>query len=225
MAKPPNQPKNKKAQKPFYQSDEWRAQYRNGYSEVEIHDGAANIWSTVMHVQGKHHLEIADFTVAVINAHNQKIDKYEEAIRALEICLESDGLSWEAEQAADIVLGRSEKDTAPIIDNKVLLPVKKLTPRELEVLAHTACGRNRNDIAQILCISEETVKVYVERICSKLRADNKTHAAIIALSLGLIEPCEFSDLEIIKRSDFVPHTGNAPAQKISVLPAHVSKRK
>ena len=212
MVKPPQQSKPEKKPSLFYQTEEWRVQYRNGYSEIEI-QGAS-----VAQVTGNHHVDIAEFIATSVNTHNQKIDQYAEAIKALEICLESKGLSWEAEQAADIAVRRSEKSIAPMASHKTRIPVKKLTARELEVITHTAYGKNRGDIAQTLHLSEETVKVYVERICRKLHATNKTHAAILAFSLGLIESCEFENIEINKRTESVPHTGNAPAQKNFVSP-------
>ena len=105
-------------------------------------------------------------------------------------------------------------------------PKDKLTPREQEVLTLTAQGKRRSEIAEALSISEETVKVYVERVCRKLNASNKTHAATIALLLGLIEP--YASLAAIiqdENDDPVPRTGNAQARRASLLPRSGSGRK
>jgi DNA-binding NarL/FixJ family response regulator len=61
-----------------------------------------------------------------------------------------------------------------------------LSPRETEVLRHMAGNRNK-DIAQILFISEETVKVHVKHIMEKLGANNRAQAIAIAVRRGIIQ--------------------------------------
>jgi DNA-binding CsgD family transcriptional regulator len=63
-----------------------------------------------------------------------------------------------------------------------------LTPREIETLTWTSRGKTRWEISKILGISEETTKFHIENCCAKLEAQNKTHAAAIALINGLISP-------------------------------------
>jgi DNA-binding CsgD family transcriptional regulator len=62
----------------------------------------------------------------------------------------------------------------------------RLSPREREILAWTARGKARAEIAIILSLADETVKDYLTRAMRKLGADNKTHAVAIALTHGLI---------------------------------------
>jgi DNA-binding CsgD family transcriptional regulator len=111
------------------------------------------------------------------------------------------------------------------------IPDKKLTPRETQVITFTAYGKTRSEISQILSISEETVKAYIERTCRKLNAVNKTHAATVALTLGLISPyktfclgsMEIPDSKPIKNR--VPQTGNAARHKSPLLPRQPLSRK
>lgn len=63
-----------------------------------------------------------------------------------------------------------------------------LTPREIEVLTWTSRGKTKWEISQILNVGEETIKTHLENCCLKLEAQNKTHAAAIALINGLIIP-------------------------------------
>jgi DNA-binding NarL/FixJ family response regulator len=61
-----------------------------------------------------------------------------------------------------------------------------VTDRELDVLRLIAKGNRNKDIAQRLTISEETVKVHVKHIMSKLGAQDRTQAVAIGLRRGLI---------------------------------------
>jgi DNA-binding NarL/FixJ family response regulator len=62
-----------------------------------------------------------------------------------------------------------------------------LTPGEVEVLRLIAAGHANKQIADLLSITEETVKGRVKNILSKLNANDRTHAATIGLKRGIIE--------------------------------------
>jgi DNA-binding NarL/FixJ family response regulator len=62
-----------------------------------------------------------------------------------------------------------------------------ITARELEVLRSIANGRSNKTIASDLNIAEHTVKNHVKSILSKLDANDRTDAAMIALRRGYIE--------------------------------------
>jgi DNA-binding NarL/FixJ family response regulator len=62
-----------------------------------------------------------------------------------------------------------------------------LTPREVEVLRHISGGNRNRDIAEILFISEETIKVHVKHIMEKLGANDRTQAIAIAVRRGIIQ--------------------------------------
>jgi DNA-binding NarL/FixJ family response regulator len=62
-----------------------------------------------------------------------------------------------------------------------------ITPRELDVLKAIADGQSNKTIASDLNIAEHTVKNHVKSILSKLDANDRTDAAMIALRRGYIE--------------------------------------
>ena len=61
-----------------------------------------------------------------------------------------------------------------------------LTDREREVLRHLALGESNKAIADVLCVSEETVKTHVGHILSKLGVENRAQAVVQALKRGLV---------------------------------------
>ncbi|HTA43722.1 MAG TPA: response regulator transcription factor [Bryobacteraceae bacterium] len=61
-----------------------------------------------------------------------------------------------------------------------------LTTREIEVLARLCDGNRNRDIGELLCISEETVKVHMKGILQKLGARDRTEAMAIAARRGII---------------------------------------
>jgi DNA-binding NarL/FixJ family response regulator len=79
----------------------------------------------------------------------------------------------------------------PLVASKLLRQLsheyEPLTPRELEVLALVARGKQNKEIAAELVITERTVKFYVSSILAKLRAGNRTEAVAIAAQRGLID--------------------------------------
>lgn len=62
-----------------------------------------------------------------------------------------------------------------------------LTEREIEVLRQVADGNRNREIAEILFISEETVKVHIKHIMEKLGASDRTQAVAIGLRRGIIQ--------------------------------------
>jgi DNA-binding NarL/FixJ family response regulator len=62
-----------------------------------------------------------------------------------------------------------------------------LTPREVDVLRQVAAGCSNKLVADRLAISEETVKGHLRHILSKLKANDRTHAVMIALRRGFLE--------------------------------------
>jgi len=63
---------------------------------------------------------------------------------------------------------------------------ENLSQREIEVLRHVADGERNRDIGENLSIAEETVKVHLKRIMSKLGARDRTHSVTIAARRGFL---------------------------------------
>ncbi len=66
------------------------------------------------------------------------------------------------------------------------LPGSELTEREMDVLRQLANGRTNKQIAEVLVISEETVKTHVGNILAKLQLAHRGQAILYALKQGLI---------------------------------------
>lgn len=64
---------------------------------------------------------------------------------------------------------------------------EEITSRELDVLRGVARGGSNKLIADQLSISEHTVKGHLKNILSKLGANDRTHAVMIALRRGLLD--------------------------------------
>ena len=64
-----------------------------------------------------------------------------------------------------------------------------LTPREIEYLALAALGFKNLQIAEILVVTQSTVKKMLESIFSKLNAKDRTHAVTICFLHELLSGC------------------------------------
>ena len=73
------------------------------------------------------------------------------------------------------------------VDTNLLPPEFPLTGREAQVLRHVALGLSNKEISKSLKISVETVKEHVQNVLRKIKAKDRTDAAVKAIRLGLIE--------------------------------------
>ena len=62
-----------------------------------------------------------------------------------------------------------------------------VSSREIEVLSLISAGKRNKEIAAELSIAEDTVKMHVRNILSKLQASDRTEAVTIALRRGIIQ--------------------------------------
>jgi DNA-binding NarL/FixJ family response regulator len=64
---------------------------------------------------------------------------------------------------------------------------ENLTEREIKVLEQIVEGKSNLEIARILMISENTVKMHLSNLLDKLHLENRTQAAVYAVQKGLIQ--------------------------------------
>ena len=74
----------------------------------------------------------------------------------------------------------------PFVLNQVRLQQLGITARELEILELIAGGLSNREIAERLCVSENTVKTHSSRLFEKLSAKRRTQAVQIGKELQLI---------------------------------------
>jgi DNA-binding NarL/FixJ family response regulator len=98
------------------------------------------------------------------------------------------GMPREALLEAIRKVHRGEKAIPPEVAAAVAghLTDDPLTSREIEVLKIVATGARNKEIAVNLGISEETVKMHVKSIISKLGAEDRTGAVTTAIKRGVI---------------------------------------
>ncbi|WP_264294077.1 response regulator transcription factor [Dehalogenimonas etheniformans] len=64
--------------------------------------------------------------------------------------------------------------------------VAPLTSRERQILIHVTDGHTNKQIAIALKISEQTIKNHISAILRKLNANDRAHAAVLAIRRGYI---------------------------------------
>lgn len=65
--------------------------------------------------------------------------------------------------------------------------LKELSDREVEVLQLVADGKSNKEVAQVLTISEKTVKAHLRSIFRKLEVGDRAQAVATAMRKGLVE--------------------------------------
>ena len=110
--------------------------------------------------------------------------------RAREIGVDS---FWYKESAAEELLDVLDRTMAGESVYPASAPPAKLgkasredfTERELDVLRELAAGKSNSEIAQLLCVSENTVKTHVRSLLQKTGFTNRTELAVHARVVGL----------------------------------------
>lgn len=76
----------------------------------------------------------------------------------------------------------------PVKAHKPVPQQSQLTARETEILKWLCSGKSNWEIAQVLSISEATVKHHVHHILARLNVNSRTQAVAKAMNLKLIRP-------------------------------------
>jgi DNA-binding CsgD family transcriptional regulator len=84
-----------------------------------------------------------------------------------------------------VFLGNADNTSNNATPAAALPDLLRLSPRQHDVLFGAANGKSAWETAQVLCLTEATVKSYIANACARLSADNKTHAVAIVISRGL----------------------------------------
>ncbi len=92
------------------------------------------------------------------------------------------GLSLPRRRPAPI----TQRALEPFTPDRDRLEEVGITPRELEILGLIATGLSNREIADRLCVSENTVKTHSSRLLDKLGAKRRTQAVRIGQSMRLI---------------------------------------
>ena len=86
-------------------------------------------------------------------------------------------------EALDAVVGHLRES-----DNRASLPASvTLTARESEVLHHLAQGHSNREIAELMSVSEKSVKLHVTNMVSKFQVRDRLQLVIAAHRAGLIQ--------------------------------------
>jgi DNA-binding NarL/FixJ family response regulator len=107
-----------------------------------------------------------------------------------------DGIRWVHQGQAIYRTAKASRALAEAIANesafkydagkRLGLP-ESLTEREIDVLQQMAYGRRNSEIADILHISQGTVKTHVHRIIQKLGVEERTQAVVFAIRQGIVK--------------------------------------
>ena len=86
--------------------------------------------------------------------------------------------------AAKILKEFSEPEQSSLQTDKI---IDALTAREIDILEHVVEGLTNKEIASVLSISENTVKIHLRNILEKLHLQNRIQAAVYAVRKGLVD--------------------------------------
>jgi DNA-binding NarL/FixJ family response regulator len=96
------------------------------------------------------------------------------------------GEAWLDPAVARGLLAEFAARPMPNVDTPAM---RRLTPREREILILMAHGLSNAEIAERLVVGEATVKTHAGRVVMKLGVRDRTQAVVAAYQSGLVRPC------------------------------------
>jgi DNA-binding NarL/FixJ family response regulator len=105
-------------------------------------------------------------------------------VRAIKLVMEGERYVPLSQQGSQVMPSHyGDAPAAKTVDSEVL---SSLTPREREVLVFLGRGVSNKEIARDLNLQLPTIKLHVASVCRKLGVKNRTQAALIAQTSGLV---------------------------------------
>ena len=137
-----------------------------------------------------------DIKVLILTVHNE----IEYLLKAVNIGVDGyilkESESAELKKAIDVIInGESyiQPELTPELNKRLILrdsdkdKIELLSRREMEVLIQIANGLINKEIANLLSISERTVKNHISNIFKKIDVSDRTQAAVFAIKNDLIK--------------------------------------
>ena len=137
-----------------------------------------------------------DIKILILTVHNE----IEYLLRAVDIGVDGyilkDSESAELKKAINYIYNGEnyiQPSLIPVLNSRLVNrnldkeKIDSLTKRELEVLIQVAYGMFNKEIANILDISERTVKTHISNIFKKIDVNDRTQAAIFAIKNNLVQ--------------------------------------
>ena len=137
-----------------------------------------------------------DIKVLILTVHNE----IEYLLKAVNIGVDGyilkESESAELKKAIDVIInGESyiQPELTPELNKRLILrdsdkdKIELLSRREMEVLIQVANGLINKEIANLLSISERTVKNHISNIFKKIDVSDRTQAAVFAIKNDLIK--------------------------------------